>query len=91
MLGRCGDQVQDVWSRSADFGINDEASPLPPVPYRAMQVQRMEAVMNGNWNSDIYDGIGWGWALMAIMMLLVWGSLIWLAVAVALLRRTRHS
>lgn len=59
------------------------------MPYRAMQVQRMEAVMNGNWTSDIYDGIGWGWALMAIMMLLVWGSLIWLAVA--LLRRTRHS
>lgn len=42
--------------------------------------------MNGNWNYDMHDGIGWGWALMAVMMLLVWGSLIWLGVA--LLRRS---
>ena len=42
--------------------------------------------MHGNWNSDNYDGFGWGWIPMVIMMLLVWGSLIWLAVA--LLRRT---
>lgn len=41
--------------------------------------------MDGNWNYDMHDGIGWGWIPMAIMMLLVWGSLIWLGVA--LLRR----
>ncbi len=42
--------------------------------------------MHGNWNSDMHDGFGWGWIPMAIMMLLVWGSLIW--VGVALLRHT---
>ena len=42
--------------------------------------------MHGNWNNDMHDGIGWGWIPMVIMMLLVWGSLIWLGVA--LLRRT---
>lgn len=42
--------------------------------------------MHGNWNNDMHDGFGWGWIPMAIMMLLVWGSLIWLGVA--LLRRT---
>jgi putative membrane protein len=46
----------------------------------------MEAVMHGNWNYDMHDGIGWGLVPMAIMMLLVWGSLIWFAVV--LLRRT---
>lgn len=42
--------------------------------------------MHGNWNNDMHDGFGWGWIPMAIMMLVVWGSLIWLGVA--LLRRT---
>jgi len=42
--------------------------------------------MHGNWNYDTHDGFGWGWIPMVIMMLLVWGSLIWLGVA--LLRRT---
>ncbi len=42
--------------------------------------------MHGNWNYDMHDGIGWGLVPMAIMMLLVWGSLIWFAVV--LLRRT---
>ena len=41
--------------------------------------------MHGNWN-DMHNGVGWGWIPMAIMMLLVWGSLIWLGVA--LLRRS---
>ena len=34
--------------------------------------------MHGNWNDNMHDGFGWGWIPMAIMMLLVWGSLIWL-------------
>ncbi len=42
--------------------------------------------MHGNWNYDMHNGTGWGWIPMAIMMLLVWGSLIWLGVA--LLRGT---
>lgn len=42
--------------------------------------------MHGNWNDNMHDGIGWGWIPMAIMMLLVWGSLIWLGVT--LLRRS---
>lgn len=42
--------------------------------------------MHGNWNYEMHDGSSWGWIPMAIMMLLVWGSLIWLGVA--LLRRT---
>lgn len=42
--------------------------------------------MNGNWNNDMHDGFGWGWIPMTIMMLLVFGSLILLGVA--LLRRT---
>lgn len=42
--------------------------------------------MNGDWNYDMHAGTGWGWIPMAIMILLVWGSLIWLGVA--LLRRT---
>jgi len=43
-------------------------------------------VMHGNWNNDMHDGFGWGWIPMTIMMLLVFGTLIWLGVA--LLRRT---
>lgn len=46
----------------------------------------METVMHGNWNNDMHDGFGWGWIPMMIMMLLVFGSFIWLGVAV--LRRT---
>jgi putative membrane protein len=46
----------------------------------------METVMHGNWNNDMHDGFGWGWIPMMIMMLLVFGSFIWLGVA--LLRRT---
>jgi putative membrane protein len=46
----------------------------------------MEAVMHGNWNDNMHDGFGWGWIPMAIMMLLVWGSLLWFGVA--LFRRT---
>ncbi len=42
--------------------------------------------MHGNWNYDMHDGSSWGWIPMAIMMLLVWGSLIWLGVT--LIRRT---
>lgn len=42
--------------------------------------------MHGNWNNDMHDGFGWGWIPMTIMMLLVFGSLIWFGVA--LLRRT---
>ena len=41
--------------------------------------------MHGTWNYDMHDGFGWGWIPMAMMMLLVWGGLIWLGVA--LLRR----
>lgn len=41
--------------------------------------------MHGNWNNDMHDGFGWGWIPMAIMMLVAWGGLIWLGVA--LLRR----
>ena len=41
--------------------------------------------MHGTWN-DMHDGVGWGSIPMVIMMLLVWGSLIWLGVA--LIRRT---
>ncbi|MBI4932742.1 MAG: SHOCT domain-containing protein [Actinobacteria bacterium] len=41
--------------------------------------------MHGNWNNDMHDGFGWGWIPMAMMMLLVWGSVVWLGVA--LLRR----
>lgn len=41
--------------------------------------------MHGNWNNDMHDGFGWGWIPMAIMMLLVWGSVIW--IGVALIRR----
>ena len=42
--------------------------------------------MHGNWNDNMHDGFGWGWLPMGIMMLLVWGSLIWLGVT--LLRRS---
>lgn len=42
--------------------------------------------MPGNWNNDIHDGTSWSWILMAIMMVFVWGSLIWLGVV--LLRRS---
>ncbi len=41
--------------------------------------------MHGNWNYGMHDGSSWGWIPMTIMMLLVWGGLIWLGVA--LLRR----
>ena len=44
--------------------------------------------MHGNWNNDMHDGFGWGWIPMTIMMLLVFGGLIWFGVA--LLRRTQQ-
>ena len=41
--------------------------------------------MHGDWNNDMHDEFGWGWIPMTIMMLLVFGSVIW--IGVALLRR----
>ena len=45
--------------------------------------------MHGNWHNDMHDGFGWGWIPMVIMMLLAWGSLIWLAVADRAMRAQR--
>ena len=40
--------------------------------------------MHGNWNNDMHDGLGWGWIPMTIMMmLLAFGSLIWLGASPA--------
>lgn len=43
---------------------------------------------NGHWDNGM-DGGAWWWIPMTIMMIVFWGTLIWLAVA--LIRRPNHN